>query len=176
VTPEPDSRKTVYSGSLIDVVLERWGEREREIVEPPDAVAVVAVDTEGFVALVRQLREAVRTELLELPAGGVEAGETPLECARRELVEETGLTGGEWRHAGGFFTTPGFCRERMELFFAEGVQRGEADPQADEQFEHVRVPVAELGGILPEIEDAKTLTGLLWYLRERQELESRPPR
>ena len=171
---EPDSVETVYEGALIDVVVERWSDpdRDREIVEPPNAVAVVAVDREGHVALVRQLREAVRAELLELPAGGLEPGETPLECAKRELAEETGLTGGTWRHAGGFFTTPGFCRERMELFFAEGLERGEAAPDADEQFEHVRVPVAELPGLLPQIEDAKTLAGLLLYL---QHLESPPP-
>lgn len=166
---EPDSTETVYRGALIEVVVERWTgpDRVREIVEPPNAVAVVAVDEEGYVALVRQLREAVRAEVLELPAGGLEPGETLLECAKRELAEETGLTGGEWRHAGGFFTTPGFCRERMELFFAEGVRRGEPTPVADEQFEHVRVQVGELGELLPQIEDGKTLAGLALYLQER---------
>lgn len=163
---EPDSSVTVYEGKLIRVVVERWDDREREIVEPPSSVAIVAVDEEGFVALVRQLREAARREVLELPAGGVEPGEAPLESAKRELAEETGLTGGTWRHWGGFFTTPGFCREWMDLFFAEGVSPGEADPDADESFEHVRVPVAELADLLPQLEDAKTLTGISLYLRD----------
>lgn len=163
---EPESTETVYAGSLIRVVVERWDGRAREIVEPPNAVAVVAVDEEGYVALVQQLREAVRKEVLELPAGGIEPGETPLQCARRELLEETGLRGGAWRHWGGFFTTPGFCRERMELFFAEGVQPGERLEIAGEALTYVRVPVAELTDVLPRIEDGKTLAGLLLYLRE----------
>jgi ADP-ribose pyrophosphatase len=169
VTVEPESTETVYRGSLIDVVVERWDGRVREIVEPPNAVAIVPVDEEGYVTLVRQLREAARAELLELPAGGLEPGETPLECARRELAEETGLTGGSWRHAASFYTTPGFCRERMDLFFAEGLRRGTPAPGADEQFEHVRVLAAELDRLLPQLEDAKTLAGLLLYLK----LESR---
>jgi ADP-ribose diphosphatase len=163
---EPDSSETVYEGSLIDVVVERWGSRVREIVEPPNAVAVVAVDSDGYVTLVRQLREAARKELLELPAGGIEPGETALECAQRELAEETGLTGGTWRRAASFYTTPGFCRERMDVFVAENLEQGAAAPNADEQFEHVRIPVAELGDVLPQIEDAKTLAGLLLYLRD----------
>jgi ADP-ribose pyrophosphatase len=163
---EPRSSESVYEGRLIRVVVEQWDDRVREVVESPNAVAVVAVDDEGYVTLVRQLREAVRRDLLELPAGGIEPGETPLETAKRELIEETGLSGGTWRHRGGFFTTPGFCRERMELFFVEGVQRGEAKPTDDEEFEHVRVRVADLPQLLPQIEDAKTLAGLLLYLRE----------
>jgi ADP-ribose pyrophosphatase len=155
----------VYDGSLLGVTVERWGENEREIIEHPGAVAIVAVDGEGFVALVRQLREATRKRLLELPAGTAEEGEEPLETARRELQEECGLTGGEWRELAAFWTTPGFCRERMHVFSAEGVQRGEASPAADEELELIRWPVAEIGERLHEIEDAKTLAGLLLYLR-----------
>ena len=142
---EPDSVRHVYEGSLLGVTVERWGDTEREIVEHPGAVAIVAVDEEGYVALVRQLREATRQYLLELPAGTAEEGEEPLETARRELQEECGLTGGEWRELAVFWTTPGFCRERMHMFAAEGVERGEASPAADEDLELVRWPVAEIG-------------------------------
>jgi ADP-ribose diphosphatase len=165
---EPDSARTAYDGRLIDVTLERWGDHEREIVEHPGAVAIVAVDREGMLALVRQRREAVRAHLLELPAGTLEKGEAPLECARRELAEETGLTGGTWRAVAAFYTTPGFCRERMHLFFAEGLDPGAASPESDEQLELVRLPVSELDGKIVEIEDAKTLVGLLLYLREHE--------
>ena len=163
---KPDASRTAYDGKLFDVTVERWGEQEREIVEHPGAVAIVAVDAEGMLTLVRQRREAVRKELIELPAGTVEEGEEALATARRELEEETGLRGGEWRHAASFFTTPGFCREEMHLFFAEKLERGDARPADDEDLQVVRWPVAELPARVGEIEDAKTLAGLLLYLRE----------
>ena len=162
---EPDSEERVWDGRLLGLTVERWGDNEREIVEHPGAVAIVAVDGEGCVALVRQLREATRTYLLELPAGTAEPGEEPLETARRELKEECGLTGGEWRELAVFWTTPGFCRERMHLFAAEGVERGEAAPAEDEELELVHWPVAEIDRRLGQIEDAKTLAGLLLYRR-----------
>jgi ADP-ribose pyrophosphatase len=163
---KPDDTRTVYDGKLFDVVLERWGDHEREIVEHPGAVAIVAVDDDGMLALVRQRREATRKELLELPAGTLEDGEEPLASAKRELEEETGLTGGTWRELAAFYTTPGFCRERMHLFLAEGVQHGEANPEEDEQLELVRWRRDKVEGRLGEIEDAKTLAGLLLYLRQ----------
>jgi len=167
VSLEPDSARRVFDGRLLGLTVERWGENEREIVEHPGAVAVVAVDSEGYVTLVRQLREATRRRLLELPAGTAEPGEEPLATARRELQEECGLTGGDWRELAAFWTTPGFCRERMHLFVVEGVERGEASPAADEELELERWPVEEIGARLGEIEDAKTLAGLLLYLRTR---------
>jgi ADP-ribose pyrophosphatase len=163
---KPDDTRTVYDGKLFDVVLERWGDHEREIVEHPGAVAIVAVDDDGMLALVRQRREATRKELLELPAGTLEDGEEPLASAKRELEEETGLTGGTWRELAAFYTTPGFCRERMHLFLAEGVQHGEANPEEDEQLELVRWRRDKVEDRLGEIEDAKTLAGLLLYLRQ----------
>jgi ADP-ribose pyrophosphatase len=165
VSLEPDSARRVYEGRLLGLTVERWGPYEREIVEHPGAVAIVAVDDEGYVALVRQLREATRRYLLELPAGTAEPGEEPLETAKRELREECGLTGGEWRELAAFWTTPGFCRERMHVFAAEGVERGESAPADDEQLELVSWRVAEIAERLGEIEDAKTLAGLLLYLR-----------
>jgi ADP-ribose pyrophosphatase len=163
----PDESRRAYEGSLIDVTVERWGEHEREIVEHPGAVAIVAVDGDECVTLVRQLREPARTRLLELPAGTAEAGEEPLATAQRELAEECGLRGGQWRELASFWTTPGFCRERMTLFTAEGVERGKSAPAEDEELELVRWPVAEVGTRLGEIEDAKTLAGLLLFLRLR---------
>jgi ADP-ribose diphosphatase len=164
---QPDSSETAYDGKLIDVIIERWGDNEREIVEHPGAVAIVAVDREQRVALVRQLREAARKPLVELPAGTLEEGEEPLTTAKRELQEETGLTGGDWRELAAFWTTPGFCRERMTLFLAENVEPGDASPDDDEDVELLHWPVAELAARLSEIEDAKTLAGLLLYLHDR---------
>jgi ADP-ribose pyrophosphatase len=163
---KPDDSRTVYDGKLFDVTVERWGDHEREIVEHPGAVAIVAVDGDGMVALVRQRREAARKLLLELPAGTLEDGESPLESARRELEEETGLTGGSWRELAAFYTTPGFCRERMHVFVAEGVERGKASPEDDEDLELVYWRVDDIAERLGQIEDAKTLAGLLLYLQK----------
>jgi ADP-ribose pyrophosphatase len=164
---KPDDSRTVYDGKLFDVTVERWGEHEREIVEHPGAVAIVAVDGDNMVTLVRQRREAARKNVLELPAGTLEAGESPLESARRELEEETGLTGGEWRELAGFYTTPGFCREYMHVFAAEGVTSGEASPEEDEELELVRWPVGDIAARIGELDDAKTIAGLLLYLRHK---------
>ncbi len=165
---KPDETRTVYDGKLIDVVLERWGDHDREIVEHPGAVAIVAVDRDDNVVLVRQLREAARKQLVELPAGKIDAGEKPLATAKRELAEETGLRGGEWNEVAAFWSTPGFCNERMTVFVAEGVEPGgDQDLDDDEEVELVRWPAGDIESHLGEVEDAKTLAGLLLYLRLR---------
>jgi ADP-ribose pyrophosphatase len=158
------TRRTAFSGKLIDLVVDDG----MEIVVHGPAVAIVAVDREQRVMLVRQPRPAVGGTVLELPAGGVEEGESPLATAQRELREETGLRGGDWFEAASFFTTPGFCDERIHLFIATGLEDGEPDPEESEDLELVRVPVVELGDLLDEIEDGKTLAGLLLYLRLRR--------
>ena len=167
--PRPDSAERLFSGHVIGLTVEQWGPHEREIVDHPGAVAVVPVDRERNVVLVRQLREATRRRLLEIPAGGLKPGEAPLECGRRELAEETGLVGGEWTAATAFWTTPGFCRELMWLYYAEGVEPGErwSEPDADEELEIVLWPLAEVASRLAEIEDLKTLAALLLFLRDR---------
>jgi 8-oxo-dGTP pyrophosphatase MutT (NUDIX family) len=164
---KPTDTKTVFDGKQISVELERWGDNEREVVRHPGAVAVLAVDADGSAVFVRQLREPARKRLLELPAGTCEPDEEPLDTAKRELVEEAALGGGEWRLAATFFSTPGFCDEVVRVYFAEGVEPRPQDPQEDEEIELVRVPVGELETLVSEIEDAKTLAGLLLYLRER---------
>ena len=86
---------------------------------------------------------------------------------RSGSFEECGLRGGTWRELTAFWTTPGFCREYMHVFVAEGVEPGAADPEADEALEVVRWPVADVRRRLGEIEDAKSLAGLLLFLSER---------
>jgi ADP-ribose diphosphatase len=164
---EPEESRTVYDGKQVDVVVERWHGREREIVEHPGSTAIVAIDRDGFLVLVRQTREPARKQLLELPAGTLEPGEQPLETAKRELAEEVGLHGGRWRELAAFYTTPGFCRERMYLFVAEDVEDGDPSPDEDEDVEVVRWRVDGIESRLAELEDAKTIAGLLLYLRRR---------
>jgi ADP-ribose pyrophosphatase len=155
------SREVRFEGKLIDVVVEDG----KEIVVHGPVVAIVPVGRDGRVTLVRQERPAVGGTVLELPAGGVEDGETPLESARRELREETGLHGGDWVEAATFYSTPGYCDERVHLFLATGLEQGEAAPEGSEEIELVRVAREDVPGLLDDVEDAKTLAGLLLLLR-----------
>lgn len=150
----------LFEGAVFDVERRNGS----DVVVHGRSVAVVAVDGEARVTLVRQHRVPAGKKLLELPAGGVEPGESPLDAARRELREETGLHGGDWNEAAAFFTTPGFCDELMHLFIATGLAQGDSSPEESEELELKRVPVDRLPGLLPEIEDGKTLVGLLLLL------------
>jgi len=152
---------TLYEGPMFDVE-RRDG---KDVVVHGPSVAIVAVDAQDRVVLVRQPRVPAGGTLLELPAGGVEEGEAPLETAKRELAEETGLHGGEWTELAAFFTTPGFCDEKMHLFLARGLDEGDAQPEGSEDIELVRVPLAEVPALVVETQDAKTLAGLLLLLR-----------
>jgi ADP-ribose pyrophosphatase len=143
-------------------------ENGKEVVDHPGSVAVVAVDTQLQVWLVRQWRQPARTQLLELPAGTREEGEEPLATAKRELEEECGLVGGEWRELVSGWTTPGFVREHMTIFLAEGVEpRGEQDLDESEDVQIVRWPVDEIAPRFGELDDVKTQLGLLVYLRDQ---------
>jgi ADP-ribose pyrophosphatase len=165
--PSPERVDTLFSGKLVGISLERWRGADREIVERADSVAIVAVERDERIVLVRQFRPPTRTALLELPAGTVDEGEDPLETARRELAEETGLREGRWRRGPVFYTSPGFLRERIHLFFAEDLRPGDQSPDAGEDLEVVRWRADAVRARLDEIEDGKTLTGLLLYLLER---------
>src|SRR3954471_15925218 len=136
---KPDESRRGFEGRRINGAGERWGDHEREIVRHPGAVAIVAVDADRRVTLVRQLREPARKHLLELPAGTCERDEEPLATAKRELVEEAGLGGGEWRLAATFFSTPGCCDELVRVYIVEGAEEKERAPQEDEEIELVRI-------------------------------------
>jgi ADP-ribose pyrophosphatase len=143
-------------------------ENGKEVVDHSGSVAIVAVDTQRQVWLVRQWRQPARAQLLELPAGTREQGEEPLETAKRELEEECGLLGGAWRELASGWTTPGFVREHMTVYLAEGVEpRGEQDLDESEDVQIVRWPVDEIAQRFGELDDVKTQLGLLLYLRDQ---------
>jgi len=162
------SSKTVYEGRIVDIRIEEFryddGETaEREIAVHPGAVGIVAHDGETLY-LVRQPREAVgEPALLEVPAGKLDVeGETPLECAQRELGEEIGMKAASWSELKRFYTTPGFAQEEVTLYLATGLEEIPGhEPDPDERLELVRWPLADLDAAIEECADSKTLIGLL---------------
>jgi 8-oxo-dGTP pyrophosphatase MutT (NUDIX family) len=162
--------ETVFSGRLIEVRIERFRHSDgeevtREIVRHRGAVGIVAHDDER-VWLVRQPRETVEADLLEIPAGRLDVdGESPLEAAQRELAEEVGLGAERWEPVFTFYTSAGFTDERVHLFRATGLHEASAESEENERIEIVPWPLARLDEAIGECRDGKTLIGLLWLAR-----------
>ena len=162
----------VYQGKIVGLRVDRvelrsGRETRREIVEHSGSCAIVAIDSDDNVLLVRQYRKPVERELLEIPAGTLEPGEDPLGCARRELEEETGFSAGSWERLSYLYTSPGFCTEGMHLFLATDLMPSSGEAEADEDIELVRVPLAGVADLIAsgDICDGKSIAGLLLVLR-----------
>mgnify|MGYP002622909929 FL=1 len=143
---------------------------QREMVEHPGAVAVIALLPDDRVCLIRNQRRGVGKTLVELPAGTLEPGEVPEACAARELAEETGYRAGKIEPLYAFWMSPGILTERMHLFLATELESGPQHLEADEQIETTLVTWEEALAMTADgrIEDAKTLVGLLLYDRLRR--------
>lgn len=165
----PLSDETVFKGALIDVShmqvrLPNGGQSLREIVHHKGAAAVVPVDDEGNVYMVRQHRVVVDMMTLEIPAGKLDyVGEDPLVCANRELEEETGLRAQRMELLTHVVTTPGFCTEKIGLYLATGLSQHEDHPDQDEFLHVEKLPLSEAVErvMRGELRDAKTALGLL---------------
>ncbi len=165
----PLSSETIYDGKILHV--ERWQvtcpnglTATREIVVHKGAAAVVPVYADGTTLLVRQHRVAVDRVTLEIPAGKLDsAQEDPLDCAVRELAEETGLRAGRMTLLTSLLTTPGFCTEKIAVYLAQDLTQGETHPDEDEFLGLVRMPLDEAVSMVMrgEIRDGKTICGLL---------------
>jgi len=161
----------------VDTIERPDGSRhDREIVGHPGAVAIVAIDAEDRILLVRQYRTAAARALLEIPAGTLDVDpatgtvEDPDLAAPRELEEETGVRAAAWRKLGAFWTAPGFATELMHLYLATGLRPAHGDrltPDDDEALQLVRVPLAEALAAAEDgrIVDAKSIVGLLRVAR-----------
>lgn len=176
-SPEVLASQTVFSGRVFDVRVDRvrygdGAEVRYDVVEHRGSIAVIATPEPGRVVLVRQYRHPVGRPLWEIPAGTCEPGETPLDGARRELREETGLRAARLRSLGALYVTPGFCDERLAFFHAAEFTQG---PQALDDDERIVVASVELAAAWQlvrtgEIADAKTVLALLWMAGDRGEI------
>jgi ADP-ribose pyrophosphatase len=135
----------------------------RDVVVHPGAVAVLAEPAPGRVLLIRQFRVPARGWLLEIPAGTLEAGETPLACARRELIEETGFRARRWRKLGAVWPVPGYCTERIHLYRAWSLEPARAACDEDEHIRVVEMTVGEVSAAVRSgrLADGKSLAALL---------------
>jgi ADP-ribose diphosphatase len=169
------ARRRLYDGRVlaldVDEVEEPQGVRAvREVVRHRGSVAALPVLDDGRLLLVRQYRYAVDDRVWELPAGRLDPGEAPEAGARRELEEEVGLSGGRFEPICEFYTTPGFCDERMHLFRASGLRSVPPRPEEDERIETGTFTLEEARAMIGrgEVKEGKTLVALLLE-RERRE-------
>lgn len=145
--------------------------KTREIVRHPGACVLVPLLDDGRVCLIRNWRIAVGQTLIELPAGTLEPPEPPHVTAERELIEETGFRAAKIELLHAFFLSPGILDEKMHLYLATGLTAGPAAREEGEEIENWLVPWAEAVAMIfrGEIQDAKTIVGLLWVDRLRGE-------
>ena len=156
---------------VLNVKLENGREARREIVRHPGAVAVLCRRPDGRFVFVRQFRKPVESELLEVVAGTREPGEGPAVCARREVQEETGYRVVALERLGRIYSAPGFCDERLEVFFTEIRPSGmQGCPDPDEQIEMVSLDKKQIEAMLVsgKIRDAKTLAAWAMYESRRR--------
>ncbi len=159
----------IYKGKIINMrsdtaLLPDGSTAVREIVEHPGGVCVAALDDDNNILLVRQFRYPYFEEILEIPAGKRNSpDEDPLECGRRELLEETGAMAESISFLGQLYPTPGYCEEIIWMYFATGLTFGDARPDDDEFLEPVRLPFDKALEMVMsgEIKDAKTQTAIL---------------
>jgi ADP-ribose pyrophosphatase len=150
--------KDVWIGSRV---------RQFKMVDHPGAAATLVVQ-DGMVLFVEQYRPAAARNMLEIPAGTIDRGESPLECAQREFQEETGYSAEHWESLGHIFPTPGYTNEVLHLFFASNLTKGEQQLEAGEDINVRWIPLDEVEGMIDqgEINDAKTIVAVLKYLRK----------
>lgn len=162
------SSQTVYQGKIVNVrsdtvLLPNGRQTVREVVEHAAAVVIVPIDAEDNVLLVRQYRYPTEQFILEAPAGGVDEGESPDDCAQRELQEEVGYASRNLRTMGGFWSAPGFSTEFLYAYLAKDLVPSKLSADDDEAIEVIRTPLSNIDRLirLGEIQDAKTIAALL---------------
>lgn len=164
--------ETVYQGRVVTLDVRRvrlpdGQEQKREVVRHQGAVALVALDEQQHVLLVRQFRSGAQQTMLEIPAGLLEPGEAPEVCAARELQEETGYKPARLEYLGGFHPTPGYTTEYIHLYLATDLSEARLTGDVDEFIELESIPFTDALALIErgDITDGKTLVGLLRVAR-----------
>jgi len=159
---------TVYNGRVFDikrdvVLLQNGNEAEREVVLHPGGVGIVPVTDDNKVLMVRQYRYPIGEELLEIPAGKLDMGEDPFECAVRELSEETGCMADEYVYLGKTYPSPGFCREVLHIYLALNLHFGEMNLDENELLSVHKIEMDKLVDMIManELTDAKSIIGIM---------------
>jgi len=166
--------REIFAGRIVHlrvdtVELPDGQQSTREVVEHAGAVAVVALDEADNIILVKQYRKPIERVLMEIPAGTLEEGEDPLECARRELEEETGYNALHWEKILSYYSTPGFTDELLHVYLATGLTGGSPNPDSDEFVEMVRLPLTEAYKLIfsGQIADGKSIIGIQYAYSQR---------
>ena len=161
--------ETVYTGGFLRVERDRVRQPDghvasREFIRHPGAVVILPLYEDGTVLLERQFRYPANDIFIEFPAGKIDPGEDPLQCAQRELREETGLTATDWRHVCSIHNALGYSDERLEIYLARGLTAGPSQLEVGELIETFRAPLSELLSWVQQgrITDVKTVVGAFW--------------
>jgi ADP-ribose pyrophosphatase len=169
------STQQIYQGRAVNIrvdTVEKAGgtKTTREVVEHSDCIAVVALDEQGSIILVRQFRHAVDRFLLEIPAGGIDPGEEPVDSVRRELQEEIGYFPRKIDSLGGFYSTPGYGTEYLHCFVAADLVPARLVAEDTDDIELIRASPAQIPQLIAsgEICDAKSIAALLMFLFGRR--------
>jgi len=165
------SSLNIYQGRIIDLYQDKVKLPDgrittREIVRHPGAVIILAVTKKKEIVMIKQFRKPVEEVLWELPAGTIEPGEDLISCARRELEEETGYYSRKVTKVVTFFSTPGFCDEKLTLFLAEDLEKRNRNEDVDEFIQVENKKINEVLNMIKEnvIKDAKTIVGILFLV------------
>ncbi len=158
----------IYNGKIISLQKDRvelpdgcmsW----REVIKHGGGAGIVALTSQKEILLIRQYRYPTGQDLWEIPAGKLDPGENPLQTAQRELKEETGCQAANWQLLSEFYSSPGFCNEKLSIYLAQDLQMGEACPDEGEFLQVKKIPLAEVLLMLKDgrIKDAKSIAGIL---------------
>lgn len=163
--------RVIFEGQIIklrvdDIRLPDGHETTREIIEHGNCVAVVAIDVDDNVLLVKQYRRPVEKDLLEIPAGGIDPGEEPEATVRREMQEETGYLPKKVERLGGLYASPGFCTEYMYIYLACDLVPSKLHAEDTDSIELIRVPLSQIPKLIStgDLCDSKSVAGLLLYM------------